>query len=191
MTTVGTRAAVQVPRWWSVAMRVTTGTAIVAIAVMVVVDATRIDVLWWVLAVVMLLAGGLSWMILAPIGCARYREFRAVVVAPVVVILGVAPVWFGVPAKVAWWISADAMTEAARDCRESAGAWFGVIRTDTVRSGDGGCQFALDDMAIIGGLAYFAPGTAPPDHGGRGYQPVYTPYDGNWYRFAVTMHDHP
>ncbi|MFC9473579.1 hypothetical protein ACFTS5_15475 [Nocardia sp. NPDC056952] len=188
MTTVGT---VQVPRRWSVAMRVTTGAAMVAIVVMLVVDATHIDVLGWVLAVVMLLACGLSWMILAPIGCARYREYRAVAVAPVVVIAGLGLVWFGVPEKVGWWISAGAMTDAAQSCRESEEEWFGVIRTDRVRSSDGGCQFTIDDMAIVGGLAYFPPGTPPPDHGGAGYQPVYTPYDGNWHRFEVTMHDHP
>ncbi|PKV98163.1 hypothetical protein [Nocardia fluminea] len=187
MTTAGT---VQAPRRWSVAMRATTGAAMVAIAVMFVVDATHIDVLGWVLAVVMLLACGLSWMILAPIGCARYRQYRAVAVAPVVVILGAGLVWFGVPEKVGWWISAGSMTEAARNCPDSEGEWFGVIRTYSVRPGDGGCQFTIDDMAMMGGLAYFPPGSPPPDHGGAGYQPVYTPYDGNWYRFAVTMHDH-
>ncbi|MFD6396942.1 hypothetical protein [Nocardia sp. NPDC060249] len=188
MTTAG---AVQVPRRWSVAMRVTTGATLVSIAVMFVVDATHIDVLGWVFAVVMLLACGLSWMILAPIGCARYREYRAVVVAPVVVIVGLGLVRLDVPEKVGWWISAASMTDAAQSCEESEGEWFGVIRTYSVRSGDGGCRFTIDDMAIIGGLAYFPPGTPPPDHGGAGYQPVYTPYDGNWYRFAVTMHDHP
>ncbi|MEV0544486.1 hypothetical protein OG308_19130 [Nocardia salmonicida] len=191
MTTVGTRTTDQVPRRWSVAMWVTTGFATVAIAVTLVVDATHIDLLGWVVAVVMLLACGVSWMILAPIGCARYREYRAVVVAPVVVIVGLGLVWFGVPDKVGWWLSSAAMTDAARNCRESEGQWFGVIRATGVRPDDGGCQFTIDDMAISGGLAYFPPGTPPPDHGGAGYQPVYTPYDGNWYRFAVTLHEHP
>ncbi|MFD4459249.1 hypothetical protein [Nocardia sp. NPDC058480] len=191
MTTVGTRTTDLVPRRWSMAMRITTGAAMVAIVVVLVVDATHINLLGWVAAVLTLLASGLSWMILAPIGCARYREYRAVIAAPVVVIIGVGLVWFGVPEKIGWWMSASAMTEAAHSCRESEGEWFGVIRTSGVRFDDGGCQFTIDDMAILGGLAYFPPGTQPPDHGGRGYQPVYTPYDGNWYRFAVTMHDHP
>lgn len=189
MTTVGARATDRTPRRWSVAMRVTTGAALIAVLVVFVVDATHIDLLGWVVAVLMLLAAGLSWMILAPIGCARYRELRAVVAAPVVVIAGLGLAWFGVPEKVGWWLSSAAMTDAARSCQESEGAWFGVIRTSGVRPGDGGCQFTIDDMAIVGGLAYFPPGTQPPDHGGRGYQPVYTPYAGNWYRFAVTLHE--
>ncbi|MFD3747845.1 hypothetical protein [Nocardia sp. NPDC058633] len=186
MTTI-----VPVPRRWSVAMGVTTGTAIVAMAIMFAVDATHINVLGWVLAVVMLLACGLSWMILAPIGCARYRRFRTVVAAPVVVIVGLGSVWFGVPEKVGWWLSAGSMTAAAQRCQSSEGGWFGVIRTIGVRPADGGCQVAIDSLAIVGGFAYFPPGTEPPDHGGAGYEPVYTPYDGNWYRFAVSMHEHP
>ncbi|MFI1234965.1 hypothetical protein [Nocardia salmonicida] len=109
MTTVGTRATVQVPRRWSVSMWVTTGVAAVAIAVTLVVDATHIDLLGWVVAVVMLLACGVSWMILAPIGCARYREYRTVVVAPVVVIVGLGLVWFGVDVSslsMTWRLSA-------------------------------------------------------------------------------------
>ncbi|WP_410877231.1 hypothetical protein [Nocardia sp. A7] len=189
MTTVGTQPTNQVTRTWRVAMRITIGAAIVAIAAMFVIDATHIDLLAWAVPIVMLLAVGLSWMILAPIGCARYREFRAVVAAPVVVIVGVGLVLLGVPEKVGWWMSKGSMTDTARRCSKSEGQWVGVIRTRGVRPDDGGCQFAIDDMAIVGGLAYFPPGTPPPDHGGAGYEPVYTPYDGNWYRFAVTLHE--
>ncbi len=189
MTTVGTQATDRTPRRWRVAMRITTGAAIVAIVAMVVVDATHIDLFGWAVAVLILMASGLSWMILAPIGCARHREYRTVVTAPLVVLAGLGLVLLGVPEKVGWWLSKGSMTDAARSCRESDGAWIGVIRVGGVRPDDGGCRFTVDDMAMIGGLAYFPPGTPPPDHGGRGYEPVYTPYDGNWHRFVVTLHE--
>ncbi|MFC6010606.1 hypothetical protein [Nocardia lasii] len=187
--TVGT-CVDEAPRRWRVLMGLTTGAVVVAIAELAVVDATRLDLLAGAAGVVILLAAGLSWMILAPIGCARYRQFRTVALAPLIALVGVAAVWFGLPERAGWWLSKSAMTEAAANCRESDERWIGIIRTWSTDPDAGGCRFTTGDGTHLGGLAYFPPGTQPPDYGGAAYQPTYTRYDDNWYHFTVNLSDH-
>ncbi|MFC4372740.1 hypothetical protein ACFO5K_01400 [Nocardia halotolerans] len=188
MTTAEHAVARPTPRrWWS-AMWATVVSALVGVVLLLVVAATRADVMIWVVGVLTLLMAGLCWLVLAPIGCARYRRYRLVSAAPVIVLAGAGLLVAQVPEKLAWGLSEGALTEAAHSCQESEAGWFGVLRIDRVRAADGGCQFSVAGISI-GGLAYFPPQTSPPDHGGRPYTAVYTHYDGDWYEFDVIMHD--
>ncbi|MFD5176640.1 hypothetical protein ACFWM1_12590 [Nocardia sp. NPDC058379] len=187
MTTVETGTVPPTRRWVS-AMRASTVLAVGATVALLLDDATAFDLLITIAAVLALLVAGVVWLVCAPIGCARYRRYGTVLVAPLVVLAGIGAVAAGIPDRVAWWLSESALTEVARGrCAESDAGWIGVIRVSSVADRDGGCLFGIGDS--LGGLAYFPAGARPPVHVPTAYQPVYTPFDGNWYRYSVDVHD--
>jgi len=187
MTTVDTEAA-PAPRRWVLAMRTSIVLAAGAIGVLVLNDATEFDLLVTVGGGLALLVAGVLWMVCAPIGCARYRRYGTVLVAPLVVSVGIGAAVAGIPDRVAWWLSESAVTEVARaGCDETRAGWIGVVRVHSVAASDGGCLFRIGDS--LGGLAYFPDGARPPVHAPATYQPVYIPFDGNWYRYSVDLHD--
>ncbi|UGT55554.1 hypothetical protein [Nocardia asteroides] len=174
------------PRRWVLAMRAATAVAVAAVAVILLNDATAFDLLATLAAVAALCTAGAVWMVCAPIGCARYRRYGDVLIAPLAVAAGLGASSVEAPDRVAWWLSATSLTEAARGNCAGDGGWYGVVRVRSVLRDDGGCLFRIGDG--VGGLAYFPPGGGPP-LGDRGaYEPVYTPYDGDWYAFTVDLH---
>ncbi|MFD3701749.1 hypothetical protein ACFWUP_01240 [Nocardia sp. NPDC058658] len=187
MSKVGTSGEVETPRAWRRAMWATTVVACLGIAVLLFEVVTDFDLLALLVAGVLLLVAGVAWMVLGPIGCAKYREYLAVAAAPIVVGLGLGLAFSGLPDRLAWRLSEGSMTRAAQECSDRGG-WFGVMRVDNVYRTDGGCVFAI--YATDGGVAYFAPGTAPPDGPPQPYSHVYEPFAPNWYRFSTPiMHD--
>ncbi|MFD6392599.1 hypothetical protein [Nocardia sp. NPDC060259] len=187
MTTVETEALPPTRRW-VLAMRTSVTLATGAILALLLNDATEFDLLVVVVAVLALLVAGVLWMVFAPIGCARYRRYGTVAIAPLVVLIGIGIAAAGIPDRVAWWLSESAMSEAAHgSCDDADGGWVGVVRVSSIASRDGGCLFGIGDS--LGGLAHFPAGARPPVHVPSVYRPVYTPFDGNWYRFSVDTHD--
>ncbi|MGS2810905.1 hypothetical protein [Nocardia sp. MW-W600-9] len=187
MTSVETATGTP-PRRWVLVMRTSAAVAAGAIVALLLNDATEFDLLITVAAVFALLVAGVLWMVCAPIGCARYRRYRTVLIAPLVVLAGIGAAVAGIPDRVAWWLSESALTEAAQGpCDEAAAGWIGVVRVYSVTGRDGGCLFGIGDS--LGGLAHFPAGARPPVHVPSAYQPVYTPFDGNWYRYSVDLHD--
>ncbi|MFC9968983.1 hypothetical protein ACFVH4_32575 [Nocardia ignorata] len=180
--------AVEISRTWRYVMCATTVASCFGIAVLLFEVVTDFTLMALLLAGAVLLAAGVAWMVLAPIGCTKYREYRAVVTAPLVVGIGVALVFSGVPDRLAWWLSEDSFTRAARVCAKGGAAWFGVMHVDNVYPYDGGCIFAI--YPTDGGVAYFAPGSTPPSGPPRPYEHVYERFAPNWYRFSTPIvHD--
>ncbi|GEM35171.1 hypothetical protein NN3_61780 [Nocardia neocaledoniensis NBRC 108232] len=174
------------PRRWVWAMRAATVVAVAAVVAILLNDATEFDLLAGLAAVAALFAAGVVWMVFAPIGCARYRRYGTVLIAPLAVVAGLGAYSVDAPDRVAWWLSKSSLTDAAHGNCAGDGGWYGVVRVRSVLRDDGGCLFRIGDG--IGGLAYFPPGGGPP-LGDRGaYEPVYTPYDGDWYAFTVDLH---
>ncbi|MFD3507919.1 hypothetical protein [Nocardia sp. NPDC058666] len=179
---------VETPRVWQLAMRATTVVACLGIAVLLFELVTDYDLLALLVAGALLFVAGVAWMVLAPIGCAKFRQYRAVAIAPIVVAVGAGLVFSGLPDRLAWWLSEGSLTQAAQDCSDSGGDWFGVMYVDYVHRSDGGCGFSR--YATNGGVAYFAPGTTPPDGPPQPYRYVYEPFAPNWYRYTMPiMHD--
>ncbi|MGY0498795.1 hypothetical protein ACWZHB_09905 [Nocardia sp. FBN12] len=188
MSKVGTSGAVATPRGWRQAMRSTTATACLGIAVLLFEVVTDYSLLALLVAAAVLIVAGVAWMVLAAAGCAKYREYPAVAAAPIVVGLGLGSVYSGVPDRLAWWLSEGSFTQVAQDCPNGGGAWFGVMHVDNVYRSDGGCVFAI--YATDGGVAYFAPGTTAPGGPPQPYRHVYEPFAPNWYRFSTPiLHD--
>lgn len=180
--------AVEISRTWQYAMRATTVASCFGTAVLLFEVVTDYTLTALLLAGAVLVAAGVAWMVLAPIGCAKYREYRAVMIAPIVVGIGVALVFSGVPDRLAWWLSADSFTRAAQVCAKGDATWFGVMHVDGIYPYDGGCLFAI--YPTDGGVAYFAPGSRPPSGPPRPYAHVYERFAPNWYHFSTPIvHD--
>ncbi|MGW5316006.1 hypothetical protein [Nocardia thailandica] len=172
------------PRRWTIAMTSACGLTLLAVAMLVWEQAAGSSLLLWVLAVPLLAAAGLTWMICGPIGLARHRAHGLVAATPVVAIVGALVLGSSAPERLSWRLSREPLTVAARACVETSDRHrFGLLTVRHVHRADGGCRFAIADDGGTWGLAHF-PGLAPPPSDAPDAT-EYSPYDGPWYRYRL------
>ncbi|MGM7645946.1 hypothetical protein ACSVDM_13680 [Nocardia sp. JW2] len=168
-------------------MTITACVAGLVVGVVSVVEATSPDPMVWSAGWVVLVGLSIWWVYLV-IGYAPTTTggLMLVAVQPLLVFCGFVGEVNNLPERIAWRVSADAMTATAQVC-EPAGdpRWIGTFRVDAVRrDSDGACAFAIGQRSDTDGLAYFAPGTNPPDDTQqRKAHTYYQPFDGNWFRY--------
>ncbi|GAA1608564.1 hypothetical protein GCM10009764_35590 [Nocardia ninae] len=125
-------------------------------------------------------AVGLACLATGLAGALRYRTWRLSLIAPVVAILSIAVACTGIPGKVGWALSKDALEQAAVTCAHTKETRLGVIRVTAIAKRDGGCWLYTHGVLTDSvGFAYFpdrAPVSSSPETS-------YTHLEGPWYRF--------
>ncbi|MFJ1457368.1 hypothetical protein [Nocardia sp. N2S4-5] len=124
---------------------------------------------------------GLVWLAISVIGLWRYRIWRRSLIAPAVAVLAYSMLWTGMPEKLGWTLSKDALEHAAVTCAPSNGTRLGVYHVSSIAKRDGGCWLYTEDsfMGSSVGFAYF-PDSAPRP---TSHKTSYRHFDGPWYTF--------
>ncbi|QBS45381.1 hypothetical protein DMB37_40195 [Nocardia sp. CS682] len=138
-------------------------------------------VLWSAIGVL-----GAVALLFALIGLFRYRSFFYSLIAPLVIGIFVALVWYDVPETTGWKLSRNILQNQATDCANPGHRTrLGVYTITYITRRDGGCLFYTqgEESNSAKGFAYF-PDTAPPYLGTPTSGIGYETFQGNWYRFT-------
>lgn len=137
-------------------------------------------ILWLAIGVL-----GVVALLFGLLGVFRYRAFFYSVVAPLVIVVFGALVWYDVPESTGWKLSRDILQDQAVDCvNPGHRTRLGVYTITFITRRDGGCLFYTQgEESNSKGFAYF-PDAEPPYIGTPAAGIGYEPFHGNWYRFS-------